>query len=54
MKSGSLVLVGSGIKFVSHITNEAKASIEQADKVLYLVNEPAIGEWIRRTNSNSE
>lgn len=54
IENASLVVVGTGIKFVSHLTTEAKAYIEQSDKVLYLVNEPAIKEWIRRNSKNSE
>src|SRR3990167_2110884 len=54
MKNSSLVVVGSGIKFFSHLTTETKTYITQSDKVLYLVNEPAIEEWIHLTNSNSE
>lgn len=34
----SLILVGSGIKFISHLTTEAKAYIQHSSKVLYLVN----------------
>jgi tetrapyrrole methylase family protein/MazG family protein len=54
MKNASLVLVGSGIKFLSHLTTEAKAYIEQSDKVLYLVNEPAMKEWIQNNASQAE
>jgi len=50
----SLVVVGSGIKFLSHLTTEAKAYIEQSDKVLYLVNEPVMKEWIQKNNKNTE
>ncbi len=50
----SLVVVGSGIKFISHLTHEAKINIAQADNVLYLVNEPAMQEWIHKTNQNAE
>lgn len=50
----SLVLVGSGIKFISHLTTEVKAYIEQSDKVLFLVNEPAMKEWIQKSNAQSE
>jgi tetrapyrrole methylase family protein/MazG family protein len=46
MDKGSLTVVGSGIKFMSHLTIEAKSIIESADKVLYLVNEPAMKEWL--------
>lgn len=53
-KNASLTLVGTGIKFLSHLTTEAKAHIEQADCVLYLVNEPAMKAWIEETNRNAE
>src|SRR5579862_2386053 len=54
MQNHTLIIVGAGIKFMSHITSEAKACIEQADKVLYLVNEPAMQEWIQICNPRSE
>ncbi|MBV9575870.1 MAG: uroporphyrinogen III methylase [Gammaproteobacteria bacterium] len=50
----SLIIVGSGIKFMSHLTVEAKAYIQQSDKVLYLVNEPVMQEWIMLHSSNPE
>lgn len=42
-----LSLIGSGIKSVAHLTKEAEAHIKNADKVLYLVNEPVMEEWIK-------
>lgn len=54
MKNASLTIVGTGIKFLSHLTIEAKIHIEQSDKVLYLVNEPAMKEWIQKSNPNTE
>src|SRR5690349_19436040 len=54
MKKGSLVIVGTGIKFLSHLSYEAKIYIEQSDKVLYLVNDPIMKEWIQKTNIHSE
>lgn len=54
MKNASLVVVGSGIKFLSHLTTEAKVHIEQADVVLYLVNEPLMKKWIEKVNPNAE
>ena len=42
----SLTIVGCGIKFLSHLTIEAKAFIESADALLYLVNEPAMRQWL--------
>ena len=52
--NASLVVVGSGIKFISHLTTEAKAYIEQSEKVLYLVNDPAMKTWIQKSNANTE
>lgn len=54
MKKSSLVVVGSGIKFLSHLTNEARVYIEQSDKVVYLVNDPAMKEWIQKTAVHAE
>lgn len=53
-KTGTLTVVGSGIKFVSHLTTEARVYIEQSERVLYLINEPAMKEWIQKTNPIAE
>ena len=52
--SGSLVVVGSGIKVVGQMTLEAKAHVEQADKVLYVVSETLTAKWLHRLNPNAE
>jgi tetrapyrrole methylase family protein/MazG family protein len=54
MSNASLIVVGSGIKFISHLTTEARTYIEQSNKVLYLVNEPAMKSWIQKTNPQAE
>lgn len=54
MKKGSLVVIGSGIKFQSHLTVEAISYIRQSDKVLFSINEPAMQVWIKRNNKNAE
>ncbi len=54
MITASLVVVGCGIKLMAHMTVEAKANIEQADKVLYLVNEPLMKQWLHALNGNAE
>lgn len=51
---GSLVVVGSGIKVVGQMTLEAKAHVEQADKVLYVVSETLTAKWLHRLNPNAE
>lgn len=52
--AASLVVVGSGIKFVSHLTSEARAYIRHADIVLYLVNDPAMKTWIQQNHLHAE
>lgn len=54
MTQSSLVVVGVGIKFVSHLSVEAKTYISQSEKVLYLVNDPLMKDWIEQLNPNSE
>lgn len=54
MVQNTLIIVGTGIKFMSHLTTEAKASIEQSDKVFYLLNDPLMEEWVKQTNTSSE
>jgi tetrapyrrole methylase family protein/MazG family protein len=53
-KNASLVVVGSGIKFISHLTTEARAYIEKSNRVLYLVNDPAMQDWIAKANPCAE
>jgi precorrin-3B methylase len=50
MPAGSLTVVGTGIKMAAHITVEAKAWIEQADKVFFLVTGEIAQEWILQLN----
>ena len=47
-----LALVGSGIKSLSHFTTEFKTYTTQADKVLYLVNDPITKQWIQRNSKH--
>jgi hypothetical protein len=54
MTSGSLTVVGTGIRLVSQTTPEARAHIERAQKVLALVAEPATSLWIEKLNPNTE
>jgi len=48
---GSLVVVGSGIKTVGHLTQEAIAWIKAADKVFHVVNDPVAEAAIHRLSS---
>lgn len=54
LNKASLTVVGSGIKFLSHLTSEARAYITCSDIVLYLVNDPAMKEWIKKSAPRSE
>lgn len=54
MNKSTLTIVGSGIKFFAHLTSEVKSVIAQSDKVLYLVNDPLIEEWLKENNPKSE
>jgi len=53
-KKGSLTVVGTGIEAVTHITMQAQACIEQADKVFYAMADPITIQWIRKHNSSAE
>lgn len=49
----TLIIAGTGIKFLSHLTVEVKAIIEQSSCVIYLLNEPAIKKWISDNSKKS-
>ncbi|WP_367607899.1 SAM-dependent methyltransferase [Legionella sp. W05-934-2] len=49
-----LIVVGSGIKSIAHLTEETKKVIQLADKVLYLVNEDHLKEWIEQEAKKAE
>jgi Tetrapyrrole (Corrin/Porphyrin) Methylases len=51
---GSLTIVGTGIQLGSHMTREAQARIEQADKVLHSVGDPGQERWINELNPTAE
>ena len=49
-KSGSLLVVGTGINGVSQTTLEAVAAIKNAEQVFYVVVDPTTETWIRMAN----
>ena len=51
--SGSLTLVGTGVRFVRQVTQESRECLERSDRVLHLVDS-STAEWIRSLNPNSE
>jgi uncharacterized protein YabN with tetrapyrrole methylase and pyrophosphatase domain len=54
LSTGSLIVVGTGIHFVGDLTLAAKAWIEQADKVLFAVADPATVNWLQTLNASAE
>ncbi|MFD9813407.1 SAM-dependent methyltransferase [Streptomyces sp. NPDC059080] len=54
MSAGALVVVGTGIKGVGHVTNEAVGWIEQADLVAYCVSDPVTEAWVREHSRSSQ
>ena len=53
-RAGELVVVGTGIKLVRQTTLEALECIKRADRLLYLVTDPATETWLRRLNGAAE
>jgi uncharacterized protein YabN with tetrapyrrole methylase and pyrophosphatase domain len=54
MKTGSLTVVGTGIRSVGQLTIESIVCIKQADKVFYIVSEPIAESLILRLNPAAE
>lgn len=50
----SLTLLGTGIHFFAHLSQEAISYIKSADKLLYLVNDPATKLWLEQQNQSAE
>jgi precorrin-3B methylase len=48
--AGSLTVVGTGIQLGVHLTPEARAAIEQADEVLYVVADTLTSAWLQELN----
>ena len=54
MATGSLTVVGTGIRCVSQITFEARTAIEQAEKVLTVALDPLMERWLTQLNPSTE
>lgn len=50
LKRGSLIIAGSGIASVAHITLETLSHLKDAEKVFYLVNDPVTEAFIKEHN----
>jgi uncharacterized protein YabN with tetrapyrrole methylase and pyrophosphatase domain len=53
-RQGSLTIVGTGIRLAAQATPEAVAHIKGADKLLYLLADPAAKVWIQSLNRTAE
>src|ERR1043166_9498824 len=52
--TGSLTVVGTGIKSIAHLTTETAVVIRTADKVFYGAGEPLTTDWITKNARSSE
>jgi hypothetical protein len=52
--TGSLVVVGTGIKAIAQITREAQYHLEAADKLLYVLADPVTARWLKDVNPSAE
>lgn len=53
IKKGSLIIAGSGIASIRHITLETLSYIENADKVYYIVTDPATEAFIQEKSKGN-
>ena len=52
-RRGSLTVVGTGISGAAHATAEARAAVEGAEEVVYLVADPATARFLERLNPSA-
>lgn len=49
----SLIIAGTGIKSLAHLTKEVEVQLLNADMVLYLLNEPLMVDWVSKKAKRS-
>ena len=54
MPKGSLIVIGTGIKGVSHLTVEAMSAIENADEVFFLVADYVTLNWLLEKRNDAK
>ncbi|KAG8720616.1 hypothetical protein FRC08_018689 [Ceratobasidium sp. 394] len=52
-KRGTLIIAGSGISSIAHMTLETVSHLKLADKVFYLVSDPVTEAFIQENNKNT-
>jgi hypothetical protein len=50
---GSLTVVGTGIKAVAQVTQEAVSHIRRADRLVYLAGDPVTAQWLQDLNPSA-
>lgn len=53
-KGGSLTIVGTGIRLIGQLTLDAVGHIETADRVLHLVTDGLLAQWLAEHNPHCE
>jgi uncharacterized protein YabN with tetrapyrrole methylase and pyrophosphatase domain len=54
LPTGSLTLVGTGLRISGHVTQEALAAIVEADKLFHLVQDLVTHRWLAELNPTAE
>lgn len=54
MPQGTLTVVGTGYRVAGQATRETCAVVEAADRLLYLVSDPATAHWLRSLNPGAQ
>src|SRR5262245_8423545 len=54
MPSGSLTVVGTGIRLGGQVTLETLSCIDRAQKLFYLVGDPVMEDWLHDRNPTAE
>lgn len=52
--AGSLIVVGTGMLAAGQVTTEARAAMEEADKLLYVVQDAVTRRWLEERNPSAE
>ena len=54
MSPGSLTVVGTGYNVAGQVTPESLSCMQAADRLFYLVSDPATSTWLMSINANAE
>ncbi|HKH46356.1 MAG TPA: SAM-dependent methyltransferase [Thermoanaerobaculia bacterium] len=54
MAQGRLTVVGTGYNVAGQVTPEALTCVQRAERLFYLVSDPATGAWLKSQNASAE